>query len=152
VIDGRRFTPILIGVAAVILIHQVADLATLLPGTDFATPAGRVRQLLAVEARSPGVLTADLLLIWALLRGGYRRGLRLTRTLHFGLGVLLLALVPWFLLDAGQVAGAFAGTESRAFRIVVSRTLLMLSLLGVGALLAGRALHGYLAEAKTPEQ
>lgn len=140
-IDARRFVPLLTGVAAVILIHQAADIGMLLPGTDFATPTGRVRLLLAVEAKSPGILTADLLLIWAWFAGGHHRALRLTRTLHLMLGALLLVFVPWFLVDAGRVAGVFAGTESLAFRIVVARTLLMLSLLGIGALLAGRALR-----------
>jgi hypothetical protein len=150
VTTARRFIPVLLGAAAAILIHQLIDITSLLPGVDFSTSFGRVRQLLAIEARSPGILTADLLLVWAVVAGGHRRALRLTLTLHLVFGALLLLVVPWFLVDAGRVSGVFEGTESLAFRIVVARTLFMLALLGFGALLTGRALHNYLKELANP--
>lgn len=139
-IETRRFPPLLAAAALVILIHQAADLATLLPTTDFGTPAGRAGQLLAAQARTPAILSADLLLVWALLAGGFPRALRIVAALHLSAGVLLLVLLPWFLLDAGQLAGGFAGSESLAFRIVVARTLLLLFLAGIGALIASRVL------------
>jgi putative effector of murein hydrolase LrgA (UPF0299 family) len=150
-IEPGRFLPLLLSAVAIILLNQAADLALLLPGTDFATPTGRVRQLLALEAKSPAIVTADLLLLWALLAGKWRRALRLTRAVHYLVGALLLALVPWFLSDAGRVAGNFGGIESLAFRIVVGRTLLMLLLLGIAALLVGKALQLALKEPQTAQ-
>ena len=138
--EARRFLPLLAAVGAVVLLHQAADLALLLPATDFATPAGRVRQLLAVEARSPGLLAADILILWALVQLGSPRGLRVAGALHLLAGALLLVLFPVFLLDAGRLAGGFAGSEASAFRVVAGRTLFMLALLGLGGLLTGRSL------------
>ena len=139
-IDARRFLPLMGAAGAVVLLHQLADLAQLLPATDFATPAGRVRQLLAVEARSPGLLCADILIIWALTLRGLREGLRVAGVVHLIVALLLLVLLPVFLLDAGSLAGGFAGSEAAAFRVVVGRTLLLLALLGLGGLLAARSL------------
>ena len=138
--EPRRFLRLLAAAGAVILLHQAADLALLLPATDFATPAGRVRQLLAVEARSPGLLAADILILWALIRLDRSRGLRVAAGLHLIVGALLLALFPVFLLDAGRLAAGFGGSEASAFRVVAGRTLFMLALLGLGGLLTGRSL------------
>jgi len=138
--ETRRFAPLLAAAALVVLIHQAADLATLLPAADFATPAGRVGQLLAAEARTPAVLVGDLLLIWARLAGGFPTVLRVVAGLHLSAGALLLLLWPWFLLDAGKLAGGFAGPEALAFRVAIARTLLLLLLAGIGALLASRVL------------
>ena len=140
-IEPRRFLPLLAATAALILLHQVLDVATLLPGSDLATPAGRVRQLLALSARSPGLLVADLLLIWAAIGWGAAAGLRKLAVAHLVLGVVLLVLLPFFLLDAGRVAASFGGAESVAFRVITARTLLVLSLFGVGSLVASRTLR-----------
>jgi hypothetical protein len=139
--EPRRFLPLLAATAALILLHQVLDLATLLPGSDLGTPAGRVRQLLALAARSPGLLVADLLLIWAAIGWGATGGLRKLAVAHLVLGVVLLVLLPFFLLDAGRVAGTFGGAESVAFRVITARTLLVLSLFGAGSLVASRTLR-----------
>ena len=139
-IDSRRFIPLLAAAGLVILAQQFVDVAQLLPSTDFATPAGRVRQLLALESRTPGLLTADLLMLWALIAA---RGTWLLRTaagLHGLLGFGCLFLMPLFLADAGSLARGLSGSESAAFRVVVGRTLVVLTLLGVAGLIAGRAL------------
>lgn len=136
----RRFLPLALAVAGFILLHQLLDVAGVLPGSDLETPAGRVRQLLATEARSPAVLTADVLLLWALLGLGWARPVRLLGFLHLAVGVVLLIVAPLFLVDAGRVATGFSGAEASAFRVVMARALFMLVLLGIGALLAGREL------------
>ncbi len=146
-IESRPFVPVLAAVGGVILLHQAVDLAMLLPGTDFAIPAGRVHQLLAVEARSPGLVSADLLILWAMTARRSGQALRVAGTLHLAVGALLLVLLPVFLLDAGSLASEFGGAEATAFRVVVTRTLLMLAILGLGGLLAGRALF---SAAQTP--
>jgi hypothetical protein len=138
--EPRRFLPLLAATGALILLHQLLDLMTLLPASDLATPAGRVRQLLAMGARSPGLLVADLLLIWAAVRWGGGGNLRKLAGVHLVVGVVLLALLPFFLLDAGRVAASFGGMESVAFRVVTARTLLLLGLSGAGSLVAGRTL------------
>ena len=138
--DGRRWLPLLAAVGAVVLLQQVADVAVLLPATDLATPAGRVRQLLAVEARSPGLVAADLLLLSGLVLGRGSLRLRVAGTVHLAGGVLLLLLFPVFLRDAGSLAGGFGGSEASAFQWVAARTLLMLAGFGVVGLAAGRAL------------
>ena len=147
-IETRRFPPLLVAVALVILLHQTADLATLLPAADFGTPAGRVAQLLAALQRTPALVIADVLLSWALLAAGRANALRLLAGLHLGGGVLLLVLLPWFLLDAGTLAGGFAGSEALGFRILAARTLLLLLLAGSGAILAGRMLVSAAREAQ----
>lgn len=149
-IETRRFTPLLTAVALVVLFHQVTDLAWMLPGVDFTTPAGRARQAIALEARSPGLLAADLMLIWALAAGRSQRPLRWVAGAHFAAGVALLLLCPLFLNDAGQLASGFGGAQSVAFRVVVARTLVMFLLLGVGALLAARALLALSREVEIP--
>jgi len=139
-IESRRFLPLLAASGALILLHQALDLVTLLPGSDLATPSGRVRQVLAFGGRSSAILVADFLLIWATLALGARGRLRTLAGVHFVIGGLLVVLLPLFLLDAGRVAGGFRGGESVAFRVLAGRTLLVLGVLGAGALVVGRTL------------
>jgi hypothetical protein len=140
VIETRRFPPLLAAAALVILIHQAADLTTLLPAADLATPAGRVSQLLVAQARTPAILIADVLLIWAVLASGFSGAVRVVAVLQLSFGVLLLLLLPWFLLDAAKLARGFAGPGSLAFRVFAARTLLVLFIAGIGSLVASRAL------------
>jgi hypothetical protein len=146
---AKPFIPLLMVVGGVILLQQAVDLALLLPGVDFATPAGRVRQLLAVESRSPGLLAADLLLLWGSILGGKRQVLLGAGALHLTVGALLLALLPLFLVDAGSLAHGFGSGEATAFKVVVARTLLVLAFLGLAGLLGGRALRTLTRDAKT---
>lgn len=139
-IEARRFTPLLAAVGIVILLQQGLDVAQLLPSTDFATPAGRVRQLFALEARSPGFLVADFLLLWALLAAGLFPLRRAAAVTHLLVGLGLLALIPIFLGDAGRLIEGMAGGEATAFRVAVARTFSVLAALGTAGLLAGRFL------------
>lgn len=139
--EARRFFPLLLAVGCVVLVLQGVDLLAVLAGSDLGVPGGRVRQLLAVESRSPGALTADLLVIWSLLGQGKWGALRVLGALHWVLGALLLLAVPLFLSDAGSMATGFAGAPLSAFRVVVVRTLGMLGLLSLLAILVGRALR-----------
>ena len=138
--ERRDFVRLLGAAALFILLHQLEDLAVLVPATDFATAAGRVRQLVAIEARSPALLTADFLLIWAAFRGNSRRLLGTLGFQHLALGPTLLVLLPVLLLDAGELSSGLAGTEWRAFRVVVARTLVVLAVSGIASFLAGRVL------------
>jgi hypothetical protein len=140
VIEVRRFTPLLAAVGIVILLQQLLDVAQLLPTIDFATTAGRVRQLLALEARSPGLLVADALLLWALLVAGLSSFRRAAGVVHLLVGLGLLALIPLFLHDAGNLVEGMAGGEATAFRVAVARTLGVLLGLGASGLWAGRFL------------
>ena len=139
-IEARRFIPLLAAVGIVILLQQALDVAQLLPSIDFATTAGRVRQLLALEARSPGFLVADSLLLWALLVAGLGSLRRAAGVLHVLVGLGLLALIPLFLRDAGNLVEGMAGGEATAFRVAVARTLGVLLALGASGLWAGRFL------------
>jgi len=147
VTGSRRFLPLLAAAAGGILLHQAVDLLNFLPGSDLATPAGRTRQLLATVARSPALLTADALLIWALLSGGWLRAMRHLGAAHYVLGALSLLALPLFLSDAGRVAPSLSGSDVGAFRLVTVRTLVLLPLLGLGSLLAARALRSMPAPA-----
>ena len=138
--EARPWLPLLAAVGAVVLLQQVADVAVLLPATDLATPAGRVRQLLAVEARSPGLVAADLLLLSGMVLGRSALRLRVAGAVHLAGAVVLLVLFPVFLFDAGSLAAGFGGSEASAFQWVVARTLLMLAGFGLVGLGAGRAL------------
>ena len=147
-IETHRFPPLLAAAALVVLLHQMADLATLLPFADLGTPAGRVGQLFAAQARTPALLVADLFLIWALVAGRLPAALRVVAGLHLTMGTLLLLLAPWFVIDAGRLAGG-SGTDTVAFQIVVGRTLLLLVFIGIGALLAGRVLFSAAREVRS---
>ncbi len=149
-IETHRFPALLAAASLVILLHQMADLATLLPVADLATPAGRVGQLFAAQARTPALLVGDLFLIWALLAGRSPGALRVVAGLHLTGGTLLLLLAPWFLIDAGRLAGG-SGTDTVAFQIVAGRTLLLLLLIGIGALLAGRVLFSAAREVRSDQ-
>ena len=139
-IAARRFTPLLAAAGIVILLQQGLDVAQLLPSTDFVTSAGRVRQLLALEARSPGFLVADFLLLWALWAAGHFPLRRAAAVTHLLVGLGLLALIPIFLGDAGHLIEGMAGGEATGFRIAVARTLGVLLALGTVGLLGGRFL------------
>ena len=142
-IEARRFYPVLAVASLVIMFHQALDLVSALSANDLATPAGRTRQLLATVARGPALLTADVLLIWSLLARpdlGARFLPRLGMA-HFVFGGVFLLLWPVFLFDAGRLASSFRGGEITGFRVVTIRTLLVLPLLGAGAILVGRKLR-----------
>jgi len=147
VIDSRRFIPLLTAVGLVIFAQQAADILQFVPSNDLATPAGRIRQLLALESRTPGLLTADLLLLWALIASRGAELLRAAAGVHGVIGLLLLALLPMLPGDAASIAGGLSGGESAAFRVAVGRTLFVLVLLGIAGLLAGRVLLALRREA-----
>jgi hypothetical protein len=136
------FLPLAIAAAGFILLQQGFDLAGVLPGSDLGTPAGRIRQLIAMEAKTPALIAADALALWALFRLGARTSLRWAGFVHLAAGAIALLLVPVFLVDAGRVASGFAGPEAFAFRLVVVRTLAVGTLLGAALVLAGRELTG----------
>ena len=140
-IQYRRFYPILASVAVVILIHQAIDVMSALPSSDLATPMGRTRQLLTALARGPAGLTADAILIWALVADDRLEPLRALGLIHYGLAGLCLLALPVFVVDAGRLASTFGGGEVTGFRIVSLRTILLLVLLGAGALKVGRLLR-----------
>jgi len=139
-IEARRFVPLLGLVGMVVFAQQALDVAQLLPSTDFATAAGRARQLLALEARSPGFLVADALVLWAMLTSGVVFLRRAAGVAHLLVGLGLLGLIPLFLGDAGHLVNGMAGGEAMGFRIAVARTLGVLLALGSAGLLAGRFL------------
>src|SRR5262249_36760411 len=136
----RRFLPLLAATAGFVLLHQTVDLSVLIPSVDLVTPAGRVRWFLALEARSPGALVGDFLLLVSFILWGARPLCRAAGLLHLILGPLLLGLAAWFLADASPLATGMGGNELLAFQVVVVRALLMFALAGVGAILAGRTL------------
>lgn len=137
---ARRFLPLLGALGVVILAHQVVDLWPMIAGTDFATPAGRLRLFTTVSPRVAAFFTADVLLVWAAVRLGRAGAVRTLGWTHLLLGVLLWVAVPFFLADAGRMAAAIAGPDLRGYRVLVSRVLGVLLLSGVAGLLAGRRL------------
>jgi len=120
------------------VVQQLFDLAPMISEADLATPAGRVRLVTLLEGRVSPFLLADVFLVWtvaALSRGG---AARVIGALHVMLGALMVAAAPFFLLDAGRLAGAFSSPEVAAYRVIVARTLFVLAVLGGSALVAGR--------------
>jgi hypothetical protein len=148
--EPKRLLSLLVPVAALVVIQQAADLLAMLPGSDLAVPAGRIRQLLAVESRSLAVIAADVLLIWSLLLRGRKRALSVLGTGHGILGVFLVLAAPLFLRDAATLAAGFAGATQNAFRIVVARMVVMLIALGILALWVGQSLRSASRETVTP--
>jgi hypothetical protein len=136
----RPFLLILAAAGLLLLVQQLADLAPILSDTDLATPSGRVRLVTILAGRSSPFLLADVFLVWAALalsRGG---AVRVFGALHLMLGVLMVVATPFFLLDAGHLAGAISGAEVAAYRVIVVRTLGVLAVLGLSALVAGGAI------------
>lgn len=136
----RRFLLILAAAGLLLLVHQLADLAPILSETDLATPAGRVRLVTILEGRASPFLLADVFLVWAALalsRGG---AVRVFGALHLMLGVMMVVATPFFVLDAGRLAGSISGAEVVQYRVIVARTLGVLAGLGGSALVAGRAI------------
>ena len=139
--ERNRLIPLLLAAAAVILLQQAIDFVALLPGSDLAVPAGRLRQLLALESHSFAAIAADLLLIWCLLLLERKRALRGLGTAHWVVAVLLVLSGPLFLRDAATLAAGFAGAAQSAFRVVVARMLGILMALGLLAAWAGSRLR-----------
>lgn len=134
----RRFFSILAAAGLLLLVLQLVDLAPMLTEADLATPAGRVRVVTLLQGRAFPILLADVSLVWtsvALSRGG---AVRVIGALHLMLGTLMVLVAPFFLVDAGRLAGAIPGGQVSAFRIIVARTLVVLGVLGGCALAAGR--------------
>jgi len=140
VTEARRFLPLLGALGLVILVHQIVDLWPIIAGTDFATPAGRLRLFTTVSPRVASFLTADVLLAWAAISLGRPGAVRALAWSHLLFGALLWLAVPFFLTDAGRMAAAIAGPDLRGYRVLVSRVLGVLLLSGVGGLLTGRRL------------
>jgi len=97
-----------------------------------------VRVVTLLQGRAFPILLADVSLVWttvALSRGG---AVRVIGALHLMLGALMVVVAPFFLVDAGRLAGAIPGGQVSAFRIIVARTLVVLGVLGGCAVVAGR--------------
>lgn len=122
----------------------------MLPGSDLGVPAGRIRQMLAVESRSLAAIAADGLLIWSLLLLGRQRALRVLGSAHWVIGVLLVLAAPLFLRDAATMAAGFAGPAENAFRVVVGRMVIVLISLGILAGWVGKALRFAARESRNP--
>ena len=139
-IESRRLAPLLAAAGLLLLLHRLLDFSVALAQVDLAIPAGRARFLGLAVSRTPGPLMADLLLIGAAVTARYSGPLRALAWTHLAGGGLCLVAVPWLLTESGRVASMVSSAESTSFRLLVVRGLLVLLLLGVGALLAGRTL------------
>ena len=138
----RRFVPILAAAGAVMLLHQVADLAAAIGGADPATPTGRLGLVAVIWTRGPALLAADLILVGAALRAPWTRLLAGLAVAHVLLGIGAVATAPFFLRDAGHMAGSISVAELTSFRITVLRILAALIILGAGAVIVGLSLVG----------
>ena len=133
----RRFLPILAAVGLIILVHQALDLVSLTEGADLGTPTGRLGVVAILWTRGPALLTGDLFLILAALLAPWARALAMLAAVHLVAGVAALVEAPFFLADAGQMAGDIALPGLASFRITVIRILAALIVLGVGAGVVG---------------
>jgi hypothetical protein len=136
----RAFLSILAAAGLLLLVQQLADLAPILSETDLATPSGRVRMVTILAGRASPILLADVFLVWSALALSQGVAIRVFGALHLMLGALMVVAAPFFLRDAGRLANAISGDEVAAYRVIVARTLGMLTVLGASALLAGRAI------------
>ena len=136
----RRFLPLVAAAAVVIGMHQLFDLWQGFAGTDLSMPAGRVRELIALEAKSSALIVADALLVASAIAWDSPRWIRRLGLAQIPIALFLLLASPLFLGDSGSVASSFAGPELSAFRVVVARTLINYLGVGVGLLLAARSL------------
>lgn len=141
-LPARPFLPMLAAASLLILLHQVSDLWAGLGGIDLQLPASRMRLLSTIGTRGAALVSSDVLLAWAVLGLSHGRALRALGALHYAGGALALLAAPLFLLDAGSMASSVPGVEISTYRIVVLRTLLLLTSVGVAALVAAPQLSG----------
>lgn len=137
-IPQRRFVRVLAAAGALLVVQQLSDLAPLLSQADLATPAGRVRLVTVLAGRVSPFLLADVSLVWAAVALSQGGAARVLGALHLMLGVVMIVVTPFFLADAGRLAGVMSGEEVAAYRVIVTRTLGVLTVLGVTVLMAGR--------------
>lgn len=136
----RRFLPILAAVGAIILMHQGLDLLSATDGADLAIPTGRLGLVAILWTRGPALLTADVFLITAAILSPWTRMLAVLAIVHLLAGAAALLEAPFFLADAGRMAGTIAAPELTSFRITVVRILAALIILGAAATFAGLSL------------
>jgi hypothetical protein len=136
----RRFLSILALVGVIILVHQGLDLLSLAGGADLATPTGRLGLVAILWTRGPALLTADAFLVMAAVLSSWTRLLAVMAIIHLLLGAAALSDAPFFLADAGRMAGTIATPGLTSFRITVVRILAALITIGVGAAVAGVSL------------
>lgn len=133
----RRFLPILAAGGALILMHQGLDLLAVTGEADVATPTGRLGLVAVLWTRGPALLAADVCLMLAAVLASWKRALAGLAMLHLLLGAAALAEAPFFVLDAGRMAGSIAGPELTSFRLTVVRLLTALLTVGAGATVVG---------------
>lgn len=139
---ARRYLPLVAFAGAIVIVHQLTDLAAGSIGVDLSTPAGRFRFLAAIMGRSAGFVSGDVLLLWAAFGLGYRPGIRLLSLLHLVAGLAMLLWIPRYMSDTGHLASTVGGQELQLYRAIVVRTLLLSLGLGTASLLAARSLLG----------
>ena len=136
----RRFLPILAVVGAIILMHQTLDLLSVSAGADIATPTGRLGLVAILWTRGPALLAADVCLVLAAVLSSRTRLLVVLAIVHLVGGAAALLEAPFFLADAGRMAGSISVPELTSFRITVLRILVVLLTVGAGSMVAGMSL------------
>ena len=136
----RRFLPILAFGGAVIMLHQGLDLFSIIGEAEAATPTGRLGLVAILWTRGPMLLAADVLLVLAAVFSSRTPALVGLGIAHLLLGAAALVEAPYFLVDAASMAGSIGTPELTSFRITVLRILAALTVLGVGAIVAGVSL------------
>jgi hypothetical protein len=138
--EARGFLLLLGAAGGVIFAQQFIEMLPALQQTDYGEAAGRYQLLARAGGRAPAVAGAHVLIIGAALSLGHPRAVRLLGSLHLGLGVVLLALLPVLLLDAGTLAGEASGAPTSGLRVQAGRIAALLLGGGVLAIVAGRHL------------
>ena len=136
----RRFLPILALGGAVIMLHQGLDLFSVIGEADAATPTGRLGLVAILWTRGPVLRGADVLLVIAAVLSARTLALVGLGIAHLLLGAAALVEAPYFLVDAASMAGSIAIPGLSSFRITVLRILAALTVIGVGATVAGVSL------------
>ena len=137
---AHRFLPILAAAGVVVAVHQLADAASALTGTDLSVAGSRMRLLATIGTRGPALMTADIFMLWSALALANGRALRALGVLHLLLGGLALVAIPVFVTDAGAVASTIGPRGFLAYRMLVARMVTILLAGGMAGLVAGRQL------------
>lgn len=135
--ERRPLLGLLVAAGLLILVQQAFDVAG---GAQLASSAGRYNTIRLLWTRLPALLAADTCCLLAVVLSHARRGAALFSVLHVLLAVCGLAGSWLFLRAAGEVSGSVPLDQLLAFRITVSRVLVVSTGATLGSLAVGRVL------------
>ena len=139
-VELRRLLPVAVAGGLVLVLFRVLDLGAALAGLDLSMSAGRARWITLVTARLPAPLLADAILIGVAVTARHVPALRALAWAHLAGGAFLVLAIPIYITDSARLVGTIPSAEAPAFRLLVTRVLVILAGLGAGGFAAARLL------------